>query len=345
MFNIQVANIRTCLKMIAAQSLLAPYERLPMVSMQSYSLVFVHTHGCQDANDFFQIGKYVKEISPTIEPFVVNNESKNLLTRKRAAKAPTLIFSPGILLEFSPLRGKLYAGGFIQKDMQLKRLMAGGIEVPLFVELLEHTWLDPNVFGEVALTKGTSIHASRSRGVLLQRLENIRWKAPDQYPPDHPGRYGPIIVQKFIDTGLYTSWYRVLTLFGEPLLAYKNTSTVPRCNLSSSDAILSTTVIRAARKTGQTKALIYDDDVLTLARRVYKVFPEIPLQACDIIREEGTGKLFVLEINPGGNTWAFSRERTPEVLKELGVDDLTFQFDAFRTAARVLAEKTRNEAE
>lgn len=313
--------------------------------MQSFSLVFVHTHGCQDPNDFFRIGEYVKELNSAIEPFVVNNESRNLLTRKRAAKYPTLIFSPGILLEFSPLRGKLYAGGFIQKDVQLRRLLAADIDVPPFVELREDTRLDPVVLGQVALTKGTSIHASRSRGVLLQRLENIRWKAQEQYPVEHPGRHGSIIVQKFVDTGVYPSHYRVLTLFGEPLLAYKNMSTVPRCSLSSSDELLSATVIRAARKTGQTKALIYEDDVLMLARRVYQAFPEIPLQACDIIREEVTGKLFVLEINPGGNTWAFSRERTPDVLKELGVSDLTLQFDAFRTAARVLVEKTVREAE
>lgn len=312
--------------------------------MRTHSLVFVNTHGCQDPNDFFRIGQYVKEINPAIEPYVVNNESKNLLTRKRAAQYPTLIFSPGVLLEFSPMRGKLYAGEFIPKDEQLRRLISGGIGVPSFVELAAGSTLDPNIFGEVALTKGTSIHASKGRGVVLQRLENIRWRDTDEHPQEHSGRYGKVIVQKFIDTGLYPSHYRVLTLFGEPLLAYKNTSTTPRCSLSAPDEVLAGTVIRAARKTGQTKSLVDESDILELARSIHAVFPEIPLQACDIIREEATGRLYVLEINPGGNTWAFSRERTPEVLRELGVSDLTIQFDAFRTAARVLVEKTLAEA-
>ena len=92
--------------------------------------------------------------------------------------------------------------------------------------------------------------------------------------------------------------------------------------------------------------LIKEDDVLSLASRAYPAMREIPQQGVDIIREHGSGKLFLLEVNPGGNTWQFSKgEITTRLQKALGTDRLTDQFDAFTTAAKVLIERTRAEAE
>lgn len=306
------------------------------------SLILVHQPGCQDVGDFQKIANYVREISSDIEPFIVNNELRCSVTRKRAAKNPSLIFSPGALNAFRPDRGKIYAGRPISKLKQMEQFRANGIPVPEYAELTQD--LDVIQFGEIVLVKGTTIHASRSVGTELRRSKNVSWQPCDSYPEDHPGRYGPMFVQKFIDTGEYASHYRVLTLFGEPLLAYRNVSTMARCDLDASDADLQNSVIRASRKTGQTKELTFDPDLIDMAKKTYDSFPDVPLQACDFIREEKTGKIYLLEINPGGNTWSFSRERTPLVLQELGIADLTVQFDAFRRAAQLLVEKTRREA-
>jgi len=91
--------------------------------------------------------------------------------------------------------------------------------------------------------------------------------------------------------------------------------------------------------------LIQEPDVLRLACRTFSALPEIPLHGVDVIREANSGKLFVLEVNPGGNTWIFSKDGTARLKKALGVDCLTDQFDAFTTAARILIERTRSEAE
>ena len=70
------------------------------------------------------------------------------------------------------------------------------------------------------------------------------------------------------------------------------------------------------------------------------------MQGIDIIREAGSGKLYLLEANPGGNTWIFSKgDLTTRLKAALGVERLTDQFDAFRIAAKVLIERTRAEAE
>ena len=54
----------------------------------------------------------------------------------------------------------------------------------------------------------------------------------------------------------------------------------------------------------------------------------------------------MLEANPGGNTWIFSKGELSARLKNaLKVERLSDPFDAFTTAARVLVERTRSEAQ
>ncbi len=72
--------------------------------------------------------------------------------------------------------------------------------------------------------------------------------------------------------------------------------------------------------------------------------PHVALQACDILRAK-TGELYLLEINPGGGTWMFSSSSAHVYREGLGVADLAVEFDAFRTIAQALVERTRAEAE
>ncbi|MEJ0097458.1 MAG: hypothetical protein WDM84_05355 [Bauldia sp.] len=65
-----------------------------------------------------------------------------------------------------------------------------------------------------------------------------------------------------------------------------------------------------------------------------------------LLRDERTGKLYVIELNAGGNTWHFSsmffaeaRRKDPEFTVKR-----RRQFDAMRTAARVLVARTNAEA-
>jgi hypothetical protein len=92
--------------------------------------------------------------------------------------------------------------------------------------------------------------------------------------------------------------------------------------------------------------LTRDSDILEVARRTYLAIPEAPLQGVDIVREATTGRLFVLEANPGGNTWIFSKgDMSTRLQKALGVEHLSDPFDAFAAAAKVLIERTRSEAQ
>jgi D-alanine-D-alanine ligase-like ATP-grasp enzyme len=86
-----------------------------------------------------------------------------------------------------------------------------------------------------------------------------------------------------------------------------------------------------------------DADVLAFAKRIAGVFGGIPLLGIDIVREHGSGKLYALEVNAGGNVWHFSspywaerRARYPHVARAMHE-----QFGAFDVAAKALISATR----
>jgi hypothetical protein len=310
-------------------------------------LVLVHTPGYQDVRDFECIARKVQEQAPDIEVFIASNGIPSSVTRRRAGRRPTLIFSPGNLLEFRPERGKVYAGSPIPKLEQVARFRAVGLPVPATAEITPNLVLPAAEFGSHVVVKPGHSYASHGRNITLMRREMVRFCPPHDYPEDHPGRHAPMFAQRFVDTGPLVNHHRVLTLFGTPLLAFKTAATTPRPSLDAPENVLASIHIKARRRDGPiAREFTRDTDILELACRVYSAIPEIPLQGVDIVRDANTGELFVLEANPGGNTWIFSKgDMTTRLTQALGVGHLTEQFDAFTTAAKLLIGRTRREAE
>jgi hypothetical protein len=311
------------------------------------NLILVHTPGYQAVEDFQSIGRAVQQLAPDIEVFVASNDISSSVTRRQAARRPSLIFSPGRLLSFRPVRGKIYAGSPIPKLEQIERFRAAGLPVPPTVEIKPNVDLPKTDFGSYVVVKPGYSESSRGQFITLMRRESVSFQPRKRFAQDHPGRYWPMLAQKFIDTGAFVNHYRVLTLFGTPLLAFKTTSEKARPALDASDDVLADVALKARRRDGPIKReSTSDPDILELARRAYSALPEVALQGIDIIREVGSGKLYLLEANPGGNTWIFSKgDLTARLTEALGVERLTDQFDAFQTAAKVLIERTRAEAE
>lgn len=310
-------------------------------------LILVHTPGFQDISDFHDIALKVQALAADIEVFIASNDIPSSVTRRRAGKLPTLIFSPGNLIEFHPLRGKIYAGSPIPKLEQIARFKAAGLPVPASAEITPDIVLPEAEFGSHVVVKPGFSQASRGQDITLIRRDAVRFQPREAYPEDHPGRYGPMFAQRFVDTGPFVNHFRVLTLFGEPLLAFKTSSETARPLLDAPDDVLATIAVKARRRVGPiARELTGDAEILDLARRTYSALPEIALQGVDIVRDANSGKLFLLEANPGGNTWIFSKgEMSTRLKTALGVDRLTDQFDAFTTVAKVLMERTRAEAE
>lgn len=302
-------------------------------------IVLVHQPERQDIQDFFDIADAVHRKARDIRVFVVNNESINAVSRRKAAEHPSIIVSPGPLDVFRPQRGTIFAGNPLRKMEQMGRLQAGGLPVPPFGLALPKTAEEMEVFRPYVLAKSNALHISNGSGISLH-------KADDLFQPNDLSPQGEIYFQKLIITGEFAEVYRVFTFFGRPVLAYLKTSVLPGPTEFTIDQDPSTLCFQPRSKTGQTHRLAFDIDVLKVASQIYDVFPEIPLHGIDIVREKSTGKLFVLEINPGGNTWVFSKGgfNQQRLMQALGVSDLRAPFDAFNVCAEALIKIARSRA-
>jgi hypothetical protein len=306
------------------------------------NLILVHSRDWQNVADFNLIKTYVDALAPDIETFVASNDIPSSATRQRAARRPTLIFSPITLLQFKPKRGKLYIGQPMSKIDEMRRLVAGGMPVPEFEVIEPGTCLSRDRYGPLVVLKPSHSHASWGQGIELWRTDRVRFRVPAEFPEWHPGRKAPMIAQRFIDSG-YPMSCRVLTIFGEPILTYCRQSTKPLLLPPDKDFFEQHEYMPAPPH--RTAFITRDADILALAAAAYRAMPEVALQACDIVREKATGRPYLLEINPGGGTWMFSSAASAGYREGLGISDLTAEFDSFRTIARVLADRTRAEAE
>lgn len=312
-------------------------------------LVLVRRQGWQSTEDWYRIARHVEDIEPRIATFVVQAGQRNPYSRRQAAAKPTLVFSAGPMLNFRPLRGKVYAGAPVPKFEQVRRFREAGLPVPRTALLTPGLVLDPAEWGEFVILKPTDItSSSHGHGIQLIRTERVAYRAPRDYPAGHPGRLGPMLVQQFINTGDHISLYRVLTLFGEPLYSNYFQDRNRRVPLDASDAEIEAAPIATQALDERDTVFEAPPEVLALARAAHAVIPEAPLKGCDIIRDGATGEVYLLEVNPGGNTWHFSSDYLAERRAQTGPTRERLriqQFDAFRTAARVLVERTMAEAE
>ncbi len=313
-------------------------------------LVIVHQPGWQALDDWYEIAQMVRRIDPTTGVFIIAADHPSPELQKQAAALPTLVFSAGPLGSFAPERGKVYHGRVIHKFEQLHRLARAGVRVPPSTMLQPDTRLDPSLWGEFVVVKPTDIgSSSHGAGIQLMRTQRASYIRPEDYPEDHPGRKGPMVVQKYIDTGPRIGVYRVLTLFGEPLYFQYIESKLDRVGLDSADERIETEVITTQRvpQEDKRKSFVFHADIAALVRAAYRAIPEAPLQGCDVVRDARTGLPYILELNPGGNTWHFSSSFQAHVRAIEGPElqhQRRWHLDAFGTAAHVLADVTRREA-
>ena len=137
------------------------------------NLILVHTRGYQDVRDFEDIAVKAKELAPDVEVFIASNDIASSGTRRRASKRPTLIFSPGNLLNFRPLRGRIYAGCPIPKLEQIARFKASGLPVPESSEITADNVPPPAAFGSHVVIKPGFSQASQGMHIVLMRREAV----------------------------------------------------------------------------------------------------------------------------------------------------------------------------
>jgi hypothetical protein len=322
--------------------------------MSERNLIVIH-RGPEYARDFDEIAKKILAVDPAISVFCIDQSTSHAMP-DNAWERPTLTVALAAKFKAEIRRGPILTNRSILKPSQHKIFVDAGLPTPPTVRFIPGLKLDPILFGEYVLIKPINPKlASYGRGIQLFRRRKL--ERMTNFPRDHiihRDRDG-YIVQRFIDTGPFLALYRVLTLFGVPLSCFFARERLPQPALGGSDEEIESRRVISNTGNFRTRSLCSDADVLALGARAGKAFPDIPLLGMDIIREEKTGQLFVLECNPGGNTWHFSSKLTGAVRQQLGSRSLVGakkadlvgrqmlidQFGAFDRAAEVLIEKTK----
>ena len=327
--------------------------------MAKRNLILIH-RGPEYEQDFKEIAKKVAALDKDITIYALPHSSTDQLP-SLAWMWPTLVvaFTPQFRLRIR--RGTVLSNHQIAKLSQNETFQKAGIPTPPMLPFRFGMMLDPVLFGDFVLIKPMDLElTSNAIGIQLFRRHRLERMEPRDFPLDHPihrAREG-YLVQKYIDTGPYPAYHRTQTIFGKVMYSWHTTLQTLRVPLDAPDSDIEQAVIDIKGEGEKDRRLLKFPDVERLAEKVHAQFPDIPILGCDIIRDHATQALYVLECNPGGNTWHISskigeqvrftignvKENGPERAHQLGRRKLIEQYGAFDVAAKALVEKTRSRA-
>jgi hypothetical protein len=317
------------------------------VGRYRYNLVMYASPLLGHPEPYFKVARYVRELDPEIRPYVITYDRhpigrfyRHVLKRFILPRRPTLIFSPAAT-DIRLWGGTLYKGQRLDKSLQYAALERRSIPVPQWALLTQDFQPDLSQFGSYVVVKPD--RGGLGAEVRIMRRGRVRWRP---VTTNYAGVSEALIVQAFIQTGPRPVSYRVSTLFGQVLycVRYEASHAVSPGETGGDGSLAGwqgANIVSTSK--GCTIAPSYDQDIIRFGERAHAAFPEIPLLGVDVIREQPSGRLFALEVNPAGAGWHFTHERGLKVQRQFGFS-YEQQFDGLRKAATILIERTRREA-
>jgi hypothetical protein len=275
--------------------------------VRSVNLVLFGNHEKGTLRELGEAARLISERHPEIHAVALTTKARV----RRAARLAALAARPTLSVELerirfpAPFRGvRLNREKRFSKLDELKRLAALDIPVPRWTVIAPGTVLDHAKWGPYVVVKPTN--AQRGAKVVIQRTGRVRYKAPEELEPGHPGRQAPLIAQEFIYTGPYPISHRIITFLGRPICAYRYTGR-REAALEDRSAFkrIGGGYNIVASAVGCTAEPFADPDILALASRASAAFPSASYLGVDIVRDVDSGKLYVLETNPTGYSWPF----------------------------------------
>jgi ATP-grasp domain len=305
------------------------------------NLLIVHTPIAQDISDWVEVKRRIEARASDIEVRIGNNEAANSVTRRWQVSRPSLVFSPIPLLVYRPRGGTVYAGRALSKLEQTERLARHGLPVPLTSKLTPDSALDPAQWGRYVVMK--PFHGRQGEGICLVRTQDVAAR----YAELTQNGTRDMLVQTYVEhaeSGYPTS-YRVMTVFGNVIYSSRNSWAMPRTASLEEIARDPKGIIASNTKDfgGTARKIWNDPEIISLGEKAHAAFPEIPVLGVDVVREAGSKRLFIMEVNPKGDTWHLS-SLLSKSLTEQQRRDRYEQFGALDVAARSLIEKTRADA-
>lgn len=309
--------------------------------MTRRNLILIH-RGPEYEQDFKEISEKVFAIDSDITVYSLATGSTDQLP-VAAWRRPTLTVALSSAFNLEVRRGPVLKNRQIDKLAQHKIFQQAGLSTPPTMAYRCGMTLDPILLGRFVLIKPMDLKlTSKGDGIHLFRRERLQGMGPADFDAKHKihqDRKG-YLVSRFIYTGKYPSYYRILTFCGQVLYIMKHLCTVPTPDLDDADHVIERGNVTA--KFNKNFFLEQYPEHFALGQRVAEAMSDIPLLGIDVAVEESTGTLFVLEANPGGNTWHFSSPSSKERREQLPdlVPRMKAQYGAFDIAAKALVQKT-----
>lgn len=226
------------------------------------------------------------------------------------------------------------------KIKELQLVENAHIPIPKWSAIRPGTMLNQEDWGRYVVVKPS--RGRRGANVRIQKTSRVRYKSPEEYPEDHLGRIAPMVAQQFIHTGKWPAAYRVLTFLGSPLFAIrydgKRDNNFPLDDPDSFSIGGGRSIV--ANAMGCQIQCAGDPDILELAKQAHGAFPDVPSLGVDILREERTGKLYVIEVNPVGFSWMLSDNTGVKIQEQFGLDFYA-QFGAIERASQAAIDTAR----
>jgi RimK-like ATP-grasp domain len=301
----------------------------------------MHTPVAQDLSDWVEVRRLIEERTRDIEVRIGTNGAANSVTRRWQISRPSLVFSPVPLHIYEPKGGTVYCGRALSKLEQIERLARHGLPVPLTSRLTPDLSLDLARWGRYAVIKpvlgrqGEDVHLVRTESVAARYAELTQNGTRE------------MLIQPYVEhtENGYPTEYRVMTVFGRAVYSARNSWAMPRQTTLEDIANDPNGIIASnSKQFGRARTVSNDPEIISLGERAHAAFPDIPVLGVDVVRETAGRGLFIMEVNPKGDTWHLSSLLRKTAFTDQHAQELYAQFGALDRVAQVLIEKTRAEA-
>jgi hypothetical protein len=294
-------------------------------------------------DDFLNIAKRVNRLDSSIGILIRNgifHPSEIPLQYQNIPLLTLYLVNPP---DFLPVRGHTLCVKDLGKLDEYTNFVAAGVAIPKVKPYIIGETVDPAEWGDFVVLK--PVHSSHAIGNVLVPTNWLTQIERNRIPATHPLASSPYLLQQFVDTGSHAMSYRVINFLGQPLVCISWRRTRAIKYPDTLDEIFSNESFTSNFKQEKNMfderefKIANDEEVVKFSSQVFNAHPDLPLQGIDIVRDEKSRKLYVLENNSGGNVWTFSNAISP-TLKAIGRKALVTQFMAFDRAAEILVKKT-----
>lgn len=244
---------------------------------------------------------------------------------------PTYVIALKPIRRFAPWWAEILQQVRCDKIQEYEWLDRSGVPVPRWTAIHQGDVPNLSEFGDFVVTKPAA--GCRGAFVRIMHRDRVRWRYLNL--EHRRGESTAIIVQEYIHTGSRPVSYRVTTCFGEPYYAWKTTAAASRLRfeegLKGAHFFAGKSIVSTGE--GCTMDPEVPSDVIQFGTRVHEAFPDIPLLSIDIIRDDRSGALYVLELNTAGLIMVATPQSMSRIKHDFGFDPCV-QFGGAKAVAR-----------